>query len=283
MSLPPTRLTHPLFDLAAELKRRSVLRVAGLYAVVSWVVVQAAATIFPLLHLPEWTATFVLLLLILGFPLALVLAWAFDLTAAGVERTDARPARAATHTGPALRRRVYVAVGVLATTLGLGFFQYLLRPPTEATLSAAPARVARPAPERAAGPPPSAAATTPARPAVAVAAFDALWQDGAATYDGITEDILAALACDGRVVVLPATANPAVPLRATAVLTGSVRSEGGVLRITAQLVDARTGELWWADAFDRPAGDGLGARAAVAAAIARAVELRLAPRVRARP
>ena len=70
--------------LLTELRRRKVLRSALLYAVIAWVVVEVAATVFPLLQLPEWTPTLVLALAILGFPLMLVLAWTYDVTAAGV-------------------------------------------------------------------------------------------------------------------------------------------------------------------------------------------------------
>jgi CheY-like chemotaxis protein len=74
----------------AELKRRHVFRVAVVYAVVAWVVIQVASDIFPALNLPEWTVTLVVILSFLGFPIALVLGWAFDITPDGVERTDAR-------------------------------------------------------------------------------------------------------------------------------------------------------------------------------------------------
>ena len=74
----------------SELKRRHVFRVAVVYTVVAWVVIQVAVNVFPALHLPEWTVTLVVILSLLGFPVALVLGWAFDITPDGVERTEPR-------------------------------------------------------------------------------------------------------------------------------------------------------------------------------------------------
>lgn len=74
----------------SELKRRHVFRVAAVYAVVAWVVIQVASDIFPALKLPDWTVTLVVILSFLGFPIALVLGWAFDITPEGVERTEPR-------------------------------------------------------------------------------------------------------------------------------------------------------------------------------------------------
>ncbi len=71
-----------------ELKRRNVVKVAVAYTIVGWLLVQVADTFFPALQLPEWTVTLVAALVILGFPLALILSWAYDLTPRGVERTE---------------------------------------------------------------------------------------------------------------------------------------------------------------------------------------------------
>ena len=72
-----------------ELKRRKVFRVAAVYAIAGWLIIQIAQTVFPALHLPAWTVTFIVVLLIIGFPIALILAWAFELTPEGVKRTEA--------------------------------------------------------------------------------------------------------------------------------------------------------------------------------------------------
>lgn len=70
-------------DLFTELKRRSVFRVGGAYAVVAWILIEVSDTIFPRLGLPDWTVTLVIVLLLLGFPLALFLSWAYELTPRG--------------------------------------------------------------------------------------------------------------------------------------------------------------------------------------------------------
>ena len=73
-------------SLIAELKRRNVFRVAAAYGIVAWILVEVAHTAFPTLQLPDWTITLVTVLLIMGFPVALVIAWAFELTPAGIKR-----------------------------------------------------------------------------------------------------------------------------------------------------------------------------------------------------
>ena len=75
----------------AELKRRNVVKVAVAYAIVGWLLIEVASTVFPLLRLPDWTATFVTMLPILGFPVALILYWAHELTPHGIERANSVP------------------------------------------------------------------------------------------------------------------------------------------------------------------------------------------------
>jgi adenylate cyclase len=67
-------------SLIAELKRRNVFRVGVAYAIVGWLLLEVASVIFPGLHLPDWTLTFLIVLVVAGFPLALIVAWAFGLT-----------------------------------------------------------------------------------------------------------------------------------------------------------------------------------------------------------
>ncbi len=71
--------------LVSELRRRNVIRVAIAYAVAAWLLIEISATTFPMLRLPEWTATFVAVLLMIGFPVALIFAWAFELTPEGIK------------------------------------------------------------------------------------------------------------------------------------------------------------------------------------------------------
>src|SRR4026209_1555162 len=72
----------------AELKRRNVYKVAIAYAVVAWLLMQVASQIFPFFEIPNWAVRLVVLLLVIGFPIALILAWAFELTPEGIKRTE---------------------------------------------------------------------------------------------------------------------------------------------------------------------------------------------------
>ena len=110
-----------------ELKRRNVFKVGVAYAIVAWLIIQAVATIFPLLHLPEWTMTFVTVLVIIGFPLALLLAWAYEVTPEGIKRTKEVPlAKSITHlTGQKLN---YIVTALLVVAVAFIIFDnyYLL-------------------------------------------------------------------------------------------------------------------------------------------------------------
>src|SRR5262245_65836101 len=75
-------------SLFAELRRRNVIRVAGVYVVVAWLILQVANNLFPALTLPAWTITFVAVLLLIGFPLTAIIAWAFEITPDGIRRTS---------------------------------------------------------------------------------------------------------------------------------------------------------------------------------------------------
>jgi len=97
----------------AELKRRNVFRVGGAYAVVAWLIMQVANTFFPALHLPEWTVTFVAVLLIIGFPIAVFLAWAYELTQEGIARTKDIPLEQSVN-GPGGHGVILATMGLLA-------------------------------------------------------------------------------------------------------------------------------------------------------------------------
>jgi hypothetical protein len=75
--------------IIAELKRRSVFKVGAVYAAIAWLLVEVSATTFPMLRLPEWAPTLVLVVLMIGFPIALILAWAFEVTPEGIQRDTA--------------------------------------------------------------------------------------------------------------------------------------------------------------------------------------------------
>jgi len=103
----------------SELKRRNVYKVAVAYAVVGWVIAQIATQIFPFLEIPNWVVRLVIVLIAIGFPIALVIAWAFEATPQGIKRTetaDAMPAAAGK------KKRVWIYVVVIGSLLSIGLF-----------------------------------------------------------------------------------------------------------------------------------------------------------------
>jgi len=102
----------------AELKRRNVYKVAIAYAVIAWLLMQIATQVFPFLEIPNWAIRLVIMLIVIGFPIALVIAWAFELTPEGLKRTefaDELPAKAS-------RNRVWIYVVVIAGAISVGIF-----------------------------------------------------------------------------------------------------------------------------------------------------------------
>jgi len=226
----------------AELQRRKVIRVALAYGVVAWLVIQVAETVFEPLRLPDWALTLVVVLAILGFPIAMALAWAFEITPAGV-RKESAAAESPVNEPPAL---------------------------------AAPA------------------AETPADPrpaSVAVLPFVDMSesQDEGYFCDGVAEEILNSLTHVRGLSVAARTssfqfkgqagniADIARRLNVAAVLEGSVRKSGDRLRVTAQLVAAKDGFHLWSERFDVVAADVFAVQDRIAANIASALRVSLAP------
>jgi tetratricopeptide (TPR) repeat protein len=123
------RLVLRVRGLLSELKRRKVFRVAGVYAVVAFVVVQVADIVFPALHLPAWTVTLVVSLALLGFPIALVLAWALEVTPDGVKRTQPTapppPQATAESSGDSRRLAIGLIAGFCIAVGGLGTYGWI--------------------------------------------------------------------------------------------------------------------------------------------------------------
>jgi TolB-like protein len=225
--------------LLHELKRRRVFRVAGIYGVVAWVVGQVADVVFPALQLPDWTITFVVALLILGFPVAMIFAWVFDIGPGGIERTEPLAERA--RGMPALERAAYLLLLVIA----MGVLGYVLYP-----------RLDGPDADR-------------ERDSIAVLPFTNLSEDPANDYfsDGMSEELLNLLAKVPDLRVAARTSsfayrNSNLDVREVArqlgvatVLEGSVRRSGSKVRITAQLIDAETGYHLWSQTYDRELED----------------------------
>jgi adenylate cyclase len=254
--------------LLAELKRRRVFRVAVVYAAVAWIVIEVSDTVLPRLELPDWAVTLVVALALAGFPLALVLAWAFEITPTGVARTPpverSEPWRRQWRAG---RIAVVGAVAILAVAAGGWWLSRggdVNAPPRDRSIAVLP--------------------------------FSNLSPDAENAFfaDGMTEDIIAQLAMVrdlaviARTSVLPyrgsdlGAAAIASRLRVGYILEGSVRRSGDRVRVVAQLVDGRTEAPLWSETFDRHLADVFAVQSEVALRIATALEAALSPEERER-
>ena len=255
-----------------ELKRRRVGRVAGVYAVAGWAVMEFATTVFPLLTVfPEWAPTFVVVLTLIGFPVALVLAWVFDLTDHGLERT---PDSVPVPVGPAAVAMPRTPRGIARATgfLGIGILVAFVSFAAYARYSEVP---------------PGA---NGAIEAIAVLPFSDLSAAGDQAYfsDGITEELLSRLAQVEGLHVAARTSSFAFKgrnenvrdignrLGVQAVLEGSVRREGDRFRIFAQLTDARTGFTIWTETYEREMQSIFAVQDEISAAIVSQLQLHLA-------
>ena len=223
----------------SELKRRNVYKVAIAYAIVAWLLMQIATQVFPFLEIPNWAIRLVIMLIVIGFPIALVIAWAFELTPEGLKRTefaDELPTKA-----PRNRAWIYVVVIAGAISVSLFFFGRYTATSKQSGLTELPAK------------------------SIAVLPFLDLSQAKDQEYfcDGISEEILDALAKVEGLRVVARTSSfsfkgknadvseIAQKLNVQNVLEGSLRREGNRIRITAQLINARNGFHIWSDTFER--------------------------------
>src|SRR5881409_2446854 len=159
-----------LRNFFAELKRRNVYKVAIAYAVVAWLLMQVASQIFPFFEIPNWAVRLVVLLLIIGFPVAMILAWAFELTPEGIKRSED------VHLGKSVRRKTgrkldFFIIAVLLLVIGILLFQRL-HPNVSPAVSSSPEK------------------------SIAVLPFENLSEDKANAYfaGGIQEEVLTRLA-----------------------------------------------------------------------------------------
>ena len=260
-------------NLIAELRRRKVIQVGAAYLVVAWLLIQIVATVAPQLQLPEWVPRLVTLLLMVGFPVAVVMAWVFEVTPEGV-RVDARK------TGS---KRMSVSAAVFAAA-ALAWYVRGDRAAQEVVVAAPSAPTAAPAP-------PATSASTTAAPAdpvappptksIAVLAFADMSPDKDSEYlsDGIAEEILNALAGVGDLQVAARTSsfyykdrNESLrdigkTLGVAHVLEGSVRRQGEKVRITAQLIRVADGFHRWSDTYDGDLADVFALQERIARAI----------------
>jgi adenylate cyclase len=240
-----------------ELRRRRVIRVAIVYAITAWIVIEIASTVLPAVNLPDWAVTLVVMLLVLGFPVAMMLAWAFDIGLTGIHREP-----------PAAKRGSERTLDENASSD---------RPDTSA-----------PAAERAREP------DATARRSIAVLPFINISGDRDNEYfsDGISEELLNLLVKIPQLRVASRTSSFAfkgkeIDLRSVAkqlgvstILEGSVRRAGGRVRITAQLIDADSDSHLWSETYDRQFEDVFAIQDDIARSIVTALQVTLNPKER---
>lgn len=265
---PVEKLAPTLFGFITDLARRKVYRVAASYLVASWVVLQVADVILDALPLPAYSMTFLVVALAMGFPVAVVLAWAFQWTPQGlmVEGFGGRLRDFSAGAKPAAL--VYVVAGVSALLVGSG--AYMLTAGDQAT-----------------------DLPLPAAESIAVLPFVNFSDNAANEYfsDGLTEEVLNVLANMDNLQVASRTSSfyfkgkdldikdIAKSLNVRYLLEGSVRLAGDSMRITAQLIDGQNGFHIWSGTYDRDTSDVFAVQSDIARQVARNLKVMISNQV----
>src|SRR5881409_549253 len=249
----------------AELKRRNVYKVAIAYGVVAWLLMQVASQIFPFFEIPNWAVRLVVLLLVIGFPVAMILAWAFELTPEGIKRAEDVDVSKSLTRKPG-RKLDFFIIAVLLLVIAALLFQRF-RPEVSPAVSSALEK------------------------SIAVLPFDNLSRDPDNAYfsDGIQDEILTKLAGIGDLKVISRSSTAkykskpedlktvARELGVATVLEGSVQKAGNRVRVNAQLLDARIDTHLWAKSYDRDLKDVFAVESEVAQEIADTLRAKLSP------
>lgn len=257
----------------AELKRRNIYKVAVAYAVVSWLLIQVATQVLPFFDIPNWVVRLVVLLLILGFPIAVVCSWAFELTPEGIKR-EAEVDRSQSNTRRTGRRLTALIVVVAALAAGVTLFRFLPSP-----------RSAAPEKQR-----PLAAEID--SKSIAVLPFENFSAEKANTYfaEGIQDEILTRLSKIADLKVISRTSTQhyttapgnlpeiARQLGVAHLLEGSVQKQGDRVRVNVQLIRAADDRHVWAEVFDRKLTDIFSVESDIANAVADQLRVHLTGR-----
>src|SRR5436190_24259045 len=254
----------------AELKRRNVYKVAVAYLVGGWALAQGLAQVLPVFSVPNWVIQLLVVLIILGLPIALGLAWVFEVTPEGLKRTEEVDEAAASRH----KKRTWLYVVIVGAFVSMGLFflgRYSAAPTQHATFDTSVK-------------------------SIAVLPFENLSDDKQNTYfaDGVQDQILTNLA---RVADLRVISHTTVrqyksgeprnlreigrQLGVTHILEGSVQRAGDHLRIAAQLIDARTDSQVWAETYDRTAADLFAIQSELAESIVAQLQAKLSPEQKA--
>jgi TolB-like protein len=268
-------------SLIAELKRRNVIRVAIAYMVVSWLTLQAGDVLFGLLGVPDWGLRLLFGILALGFPVALVLSWIYELTPEGLRRDPGHSVDPAFSRQAGHRLNVTVIVLLLIAIALFVVSTFLPRSAPQQQTSNADRDIVAPSQET--------AVAQPAQASIAVLPFEALSADESDVYfgKGIAEELLNALtqfpglkvaartsafAFEGRNVELREIGEQ---LDVAHVLEGSVRRSGERLRVTAQLIRVEDGFHLWSETYDRTLTDVFAIQDDIVRQLSRTLEVRL--------
>lgn len=246
----------------AELQRRNVYRVAVAYGVVSWLLVQIATQVFPVFEIPNWGARLVIVVLVLGFPIALVLAWAYELTPEGIKHTEDLPPGKPIKP-PRGRVLDFIIISVLLAVIAVMALRHS----------------------------PVANSVTPDVPekSIAVLPFENRSEEKSNTYftESIQDEILTRLSKIGGLKVISRSstahyksapenvADIARELGVAHLLEGSVQKSGDAVRVNVRLIKAANDSNVWGDTFDRKLTDIFSVQSEVAKAIADQLRVKL--------
>ena len=247
-----------------ELKRRNVYKVAVAYIVAGWALAQGIAQVFPVFDIPNWVVRLIVLLIIIGLPIALALAWMFELTPQGIRRTETADAMP---TASQQKKHTWIYVVVIAGLFSIGLF-FLGR------YSAATRQ--------------SQSLDLPAK-SIAVLPFDNLSRDPDNAYfaEGVQDEILTRLAKVADLKVISRTSTQhfkstpenlpqiAKQLGVTNILEGSVQKANDQVRVNVQLINALTDAHLWADTYDRKLIDIFSVESEIAKTIADTLQVKL--------
>ena len=263
----------------AELKRRNVYKVAVAYAVVSWLLIQAASILLPTFEAPAWVMKVLVLVIILGFPVALIFSWAFEITPEGIKlESEIQPNKSiARRTG---RRIIGITIALAVVAAGLMIFE-ILRP-----------RLATVAQNNAPSPTSALAPPKIEPKSIAVLPFGNLSHDPENAYfsEGVQDEILTRLAKIGDFKVISRTSTEkyksapdnlreiARQLGVANILEGSVQKAADQVRVNVQLINAMNDAHLWADTYDRKLTDIFAVESEIAKSVAEKLQAKLSGR-----
>jgi TolB-like protein len=254
----------------SELKRRNVYKVAVAYAVVAWLLVQVATQVFPFLEIPNWVVRLVIALVVIGFPIAVLIAWAFEATPQGIKRTEVADAMP---TAPGYKKHIWIYVVVIGAAISVALFflgrytvgnNTTLRQNEAATISL---------PEK----------------SIAVLPFDNLSRDPDNAYfaEGVQDEILTRLAKVADLKVISRTSTQrfksapsdlrdiAKQLGVMNILEGSVQKANDQVRVNVQLINAMNDSHLWAEIYDRKLTDIFATESDIAKTITETLQAKL--------